>query len=107
MEESTVAHIAEGSDGDEYTLCLVLDGALGERIQLSGGGHGWPEKDKVSVCIGEKVKREGERRGEERRGGKREEIERDGWMAFLWACQPWPALPSTFTCQIRVQIGLF
>ena len=70
MEESTVAHIAEGPDGDEYTLCLVLDGALGERIELSGGGHGWPEKDKVSVCS--EMRRRETGRGEERRKGRRD-----------------------------------
>ena len=39
MEGRAVAHITEGSDGDAYALCFVLDRALGERIKLCGGGH--------------------------------------------------------------------
>jgi len=38
-DEGVVAHIAECSDGDAYTLVLVLDGALG-RIEIGGGGGG-------------------------------------------------------------------
>jgi len=57
-DEGVVAHIAECSDGDAYTLVLVLDGALG-RIEIGGGGGGHKSRKGNGAPVLLLVKREG------------------------------------------------